>query len=99
VDDAWLTSLAGLALAVHLGALPFVWGGRRPRLLALVNLSIALPALWVLLDRPRLVAAPVDWPVLGFAAFEMWPPSRPSPSRPSGGGWPGSAAPCSARTS
>jgi hypothetical protein len=71
VDDAWLTSLAGLALAVHLGALPFVWGGRRPRLLALVNLSIALPALWVLLDRPRLVAAPVDWPVLGFAAFEM----------------------------
>jgi hypothetical protein len=71
VEDAWLTATAGLALAVQLGALPFVWRGRRPRLLALVNLSIALPVLWVLLDRPHLFAAPVDWPVLGLTLFEM----------------------------
>lgn len=32
---------------------------------------IALPALWVLLDRPRLFAVPVDWQVLGLAGFEM----------------------------
>lgn len=71
MEDEWLTGLAGLALAVQLLTLPFVWRGRRPRLLALVNLLIALSALWVLLDRPRLVAAPVDWRVLGLAAFEM----------------------------
>lgn len=70
MEDAWLTGLAGLALGLHLGVLPFVWRARRPRLLALVNLAVALPALVLLLDRPRLLAAPLDWQVLGLAGFE-----------------------------
>lgn len=71
MNDAWLTALAGLALAVQLGVLPFIWRGWRPRLLALVNLVIALPMLWVLLDRPPTIATPRDWPALALAAFEM----------------------------